>query len=138
MKLLLDTNIVSELRKGARANTHVRAWFDAVDEDALYLSVLTLGELRRGVERVRRRDPVGASALQHWLARVREQFSERIVPVDAAIAERWGMLGVPDPIPTIDGLLAATALVHGMTMVTRNTADFAPTGVQLLNPFVAF
>ena len=135
MRYLLDTNVLSELRKGARAHASVRAWFEAVDDDAVFTSVLVLGELRRGVESIRRRDPVAAVALEQWLERLKEQFAERLLPIDATTADRWGCLNVPDPLPTVDGLLAATALAHGMMLVTRNTRDVERSGVTMLNPF---
>jgi len=135
VSFLLDTNLVSELRKGPRINAGVRAWFDAVDESDLFLSVLVVGELRQGVERIQRRDAPGARALSIWLERLIEQHADRILPVDIAIAELWGRLNVPDPLPTVDGLLAATALVNDLTLVTRNLADIARTGARTLNPF---
>lgn len=136
MSFLLDTNLVSELRKGPRINPGVRAWFDAVDDADLFLSVLVIGELRQGVERIQRRDAPGARSLSLWLERVIEQHANRILPVDITIAELWGRLNVPDPLPTVDGLLAATALVKDLTLVTRNLADVARTGARTLNPFV--
>lgn len=135
MSFLLDTNVLSELRKGERANTGVLTWFEGVSDEDLFTSVLVLGELRRGVELVRRRDPIAASALEQWLARLEEQFADRILPVDRETADRWGLLNVPNPVPTVDGLLAATALAHELTLVTRNTRDVARTGVSLVNPF---
>jgi predicted nucleic acid-binding protein len=135
VKYLLDTNVVSELRKRDRANQLVTAWLRERKPQELFLSVLTLGELRRGAERVSRRDPRSAVALRTWLDRTRTRFRDRIVNVDAAVADRWGRLGAVDPLPDIDGLLAATALVHGMTVVTRNVRHIAPTGAPHLNPF---
>ncbi|MCI0343857.1 MAG: type II toxin-antitoxin system VapC family toxin [Chloroflexi bacterium] len=134
MSWLVDTNVLSELRKGERAPAGVRAWFAGAAEDELFTSVLVLGELRRGVESIRRRDVPAALALEQWLTRLTDTFSERILPIDSAIADRWGRLNVPDPIPTVDGLLAATALVHDLTLVTRNTRDVERTGVRLLDP----
>lgn len=134
---LVDTNVLSELRKGARAAAGVRAWFDEVEDAGLFTSVLVVGELRRGVESLRRRDPRGAAALEQWVLRLVESFSDRVLPIDGAVAERWGRLNVPDPVPTVDGLLAATALVHELTLVTRNTRDVLRTGVRCLNPFEA-
>jgi len=131
---LLDTNVVSEVRK-PQADPHVRAWFASVASDSLYLSVLTVGEIRRGVERLRRRDPAQAAIFETWLARLRREYADRLLPVTAEIAEEWGRLNVPDPIPTIDGLLAATARVRGLVLVTRNTADLVRTGVRVLDPF---
>jgi toxin FitB len=99
------------------------------------LSVLTIGEIRRGVERIRRRDAKSARALEAWLRRLVAEHSDRILPIDEAVAEEWGRLGVPDPIPVIDGLLAATARVHGLTFATRNQKDVMRTGVPYVNPF---
>jgi len=132
---LLDTNVLSELRKGDRANAGVLSWFAQVDDDSLFTSVLVLGELRRGIESLRRRDPRAAISLDQWLARLTEQFSDRLLPIDEETALQWGHLNVPDPVPTVDGLLAATAMVHGLTLVTRNTGDVARTGVPLIDPF---
>lgn len=135
MSFLLDTNILSEIRKGERADAGVRRWFATVEDDELYLSVLTIGEIRLGVERVRRRDATGARTLEAWLRAVTRRHQERILPVDAEVCEAWALLNVPDPVPVVDGLIAATAQVNGLRVVTRNTADFAPTGVPLVDPF---
>ena len=135
MSFLIDTNVLSELRKGRRADRGVRKWFEAADDKGLYTSVLVLGEIRRGVESIRRRDAAGAAALDQWLARMNESFGDRIVAIDAAVADRWGLLNVPDRVPTVDGLLAATALVHDLTVLTRNVRDFTRTGAKVENPF---
>ncbi len=135
MSFLVDTNVISELRKGRRANAKVRAWMESIDDVALHLSVLVIGELRQGVERLRRRDPVAAANLDRWLHELAQSHADRILPVDAAVADRWGRLNVPDPISAVDGLLAATALVHSLTLVTRNTRDVRRTGVRHFDPF---
>jgi toxin FitB len=135
VRYLLDTNVLSELRKGTQSHPLVRQWFEGAQDESMFTSVLVLGELRRGVESIRRRDPVAAVALHQWLARLVDQFAERVVGVDTATVNRWGMLCVPDPVPTVDGLLAATALEHDMTLVTRNARHVARTGVATLNPF---
>ncbi len=135
MSYLIDTNVISELRKQDRADEAVSSWFSNLDQSEIYLSVLTIGEIRRGVESVSRRDPEAGSSLNQWLSRISMGFENRIVPVDVAIAEEWGRMNVPDPLPVIDGLLAATARIRGMTLATRNTRDIARTGVALLNPF---
>ena len=135
MTFLLDTNVVAEIRKGPRANANVRSWFAALDPEAILLSVLTVGEIRRGIESVRRRDPTAARALERWLRQVLTDHSDRILPVDLAVADEWGRLNVPDPLPVIDGLLAATARVHGLTLATRNVKDFARSGADVVNPF---
>ena len=135
MSYLLDTNVISELRKGERANPSVVSWFADIADEEIFLSVLTIGEIRRGVESVRRRDPDSAAALDSWLARLGEAHRDRIVRVDRPIAEEWGRMNVPDPLPVIDGLLAATARILGLTLVTRNTVDVEGTGIELLDPF---
>jgi len=135
LSYLLDTNVISELRKGERADTNVSAWFDGLDDEEIYLSVLTIGEIRRGIESVRRRDPDSAAALDSWLARLDEAHGDRILAVDQTVAEEWGRMNVPDPLPVVDGLLAATARVAGLTFVTRNVADVKSSGVELLDPF---
>ena len=135
MSWLVDTNVLSELRKGERANEGVGAWYATAREEDLFTSVLVLGEVRRGIESIRRRDIPSALALEQWLLRLTTTFSERVLPIDAQVADRWGCLNVPDPIPTVDGLLAATAKVHRMTLVTRNTTDIGNLSVPILNPF---
>ena len=134
MSWLVDTNVLSELRKGERAEEGIKAWFATTAEEDLYTSVLVLGQIRRGVESIRRRDTASALALDLWLRRLATGFGERILPVDIRVADRWGALNVPDPVPTVDGLLAATALVHDLVLVTRNVRDVAATGVQVLDP----
>ena len=137
MSYLIDTTVISELRKGARADRRVADWFAGLAEDDLYLSVLTIGEIRTGIERIRRRDRRAAASLERWLREVLEAHRDRILPVDEAVAEEWGRLNVPDPLPVVDGLLAATATVHGLVLATRNVKDLRRTGVPLLNPFEA-
>jgi toxin FitB len=127
--------VLSEVRKRERADPGVRDWFDQVAEDEIFLSVLVVGELRQGIERRRRRDPVAARQLERWLATLLEAYSDQILPVDQRVAELWGQINVPDPLPTVDGLLAATALAHDLTVVTRNDRDFARSGATVLNPF---
>jgi toxin FitB len=135
VKFLLDTNIIAEIRKGSRANARVRSWFVALESDAILLSVVTIGEIRRGIENVRRRDPVAARALERWLRRLLADHADRILAVDLPVAEEWGRLNVPDPLPVIDGLLAATAKVHGLILATRNVKDVARSGADVVNPF---
>ena len=135
MSYLIDTNVISELRKGKRCDVHVATWYAGIGEDELFLSVLTIGELRRGIDGIRRRDPKTAAELNRWLRTVVESYQDRILAVDRATAEEWGRMNVPDPLPVIDGLLAATAKVHGLSLVTRNTKDIARTGVNYLDPF---
>ena len=137
MNYLIDTNIISEVRKGERCDPNVAAWYAAIDETELYLSVLVAGEIRRGIELARRRDPARARALQRWLGQVDAAFGDRILPIGRTEADEWGRMGAQRPIPVIDGLLAATAKVHGMTLVTRNDSQVAGLGALLLNPFRA-
>ena len=135
MSWLVDTNVLSEFRKGKRADRGVRRWFKDVQAGELFTSVLVLGEVRRGIALIARRDPLAATALEQWLARLLETFGDRVLPVDTAVADRWGLLNAPDPLPTVDGLLAATALVHDLTLVTRNVRGLERTGVTLHDPF---
>ncbi len=135
MSFLIDTNVISELRKRDRADRNVTSWFSDLDQEEIYLSVLTLGEIRKGIENVSRRDPQAGSSLNQWLSRITMGFEDRIIPVDGAIAEEWGRLNTPDPLPVIDGLLAATAKIRGLTLATRNTSDIARTGIALFDPF---
>jgi toxin FitB len=132
---LIDTNVISELRKGARADRRVADWFARLADDDIYLSVLTIGEIRKGIERIRLRDRRAAASLDRWLRDVVDAHRDRILAVDEAVAEEWGRLNVPDPLPVVDGLLAATAAVHGLVLATRNVKDLRSTGVPLLNPF---
>ena len=136
---VLDTNVVSELRKIrlGRADANVAKWADSVDAVDLYVSAITVQELTIGVLLAERRDPVQGAVFRAWLdGQVLPAFAGRILSVDVAVAERSALLHVPDPRPIRDGLIAATALVHRMTVVTRNTSDFEPTGVATLNPWL--
>jgi toxin FitB len=132
---LLDTNVLSELRKGPRCNPHVVAWFAPIPHDEIYLSVLVIGEIRRGIERLRSRDPQATAVLEEWLTQVTTGHHGRILAVDHVVAEEWGRMTTVRPLSTVDSLLAATAKVHGLTLVTRNVTDIAATGVAYLNPF---
>jgi hypothetical protein len=134
---LIDTNVISEVRKGPRADPNVSAWYGSISDDSLYLSVLVLGEIRRGIERRRPQDAGQAAALERWLAAILRGFSDRILPIDRAVADEWGRMGVSRPISVVDGLIAATAKVHAMTLVTRNIADVRDLGVAALNPFAS-
>ncbi|TDW77674.1 type II toxin-antitoxin system VapC family toxin [Kribbella pratensis] len=135
MSYLLDTTMVSEFRKKTPDAGAVK-WFDSVRSGQLYVSALMVGELRKGIERLADRDPTQAAALDDWCRRLVRGFSDRIIPVTQDIAETWGRLSARTPLPVVDGLMAATALVHDWTFVTRNTTDVEPTGVRVLNPFV--
>ena len=137
---LLDTNVVSELRKVrlGNADKHVARWADSVDAADLFLSAITIQELEIGILLAERRDPAQGAVFRAWLnSHVLPAFSGRVLAVDTAVAQRSARLHVPNPRPVRDGLIAGTALVHGMTVVTRNVADFEPTGVPVLNPWEA-
>ncbi len=134
MTFLLDTNVVSETRR-KRPDPRVVSWFRDADPSALHISVLTLGEIAKGVARHSAHDKTQAAALKQWLDATRVVYADRIVSIDAEIAEAWGQLAAMRTRPVIDGLLAATALVRGMTLVTRNIADVADTGVAVLDPW---
>lgn len=135
MSFLIDTNIISEVRKGDRCDATVAAWWAGVAEDDLWLSALVVGEIRKGVELARRRDPRKAEVLEAWLSDVLSGFGDRVLPVDATVAEEWGRMNAIRPVPVIDALLAATAKANDLTLVTRNEADVAGLGVEVLNPF---
>jgi toxin FitB len=135
LSYLLDTNIVSEMRKPNR-HPNVHAWATSVTSADLHISVLVLGEIRRGIETLRSRDPAQAAAIERWLAGLPREYGDRIIPITGRVAEHWGRLNVPRTVAPIDGLMAATAIVMGLTFVTRNTADVERTGVMLLNPFL--
>ena len=133
---LLDTNVTSEVRKGSRCDANVANWYSGVDESRLFISSLSIGEIRRGIELGRRRgDLHQANALETWLQTVMQQFSNRILNVDTTVAETWSAMSTTRPIPAIDGLLAATAMKHNLVLVTRNVADVEGLGIQILNPF---
>lgn len=137
MSFLIDTNVISEVRKGARCDPGVSSWYKEIADEDLFLSTLVLGEIRKGVEHARPRDPDKAEALERWLSAVVAAFGDRVLHIDNAVADRWGRMVAVRPIPVIDGLLAATAATHGLTLVTRNSRDVAGLGAQVLNPFKA-
>ena len=131
---LLDTNVVSETRKN-RPDSGVTAFLTAADSAGLFLSVLTLGELRKGVEARRKTDPLAADRLGAWVDTIETEFADRLLCVDAATAKVWGELSAGRSLPVIDTLIAATAIRHGVTLVTRNTGDFESTGAPLVDPW---
>jgi predicted nucleic acid-binding protein len=135
---LVDTDVISEARRGERANPGVKAFFVKVTHDdvAVYLSVITIGELRQGVEKIRHRnDNAQAEQLERWLQRVTTEYADSILPFDEEMAHIWGRLRVPNVENPLDKQIAATALINDLTVVTRNGAHYQPTGVRILNPF---
>jgi len=137
MTWLIDANIISEVRKGPRCQPAVAAWWAGAEDRDLFLSALTLGEIRKGIEGVRPRDPGRAAALEGWLAEILAAFGPRVLGVGADVAEAWGRMPALRSVPVIDALLAATARVHDLVLVTRNTADVEGLGARLLNPFAS-
>lgn len=136
---LIDTDIISESRKGVRANAGVRNFFEqaSLEQTPVFLSVVTVGELRRGVELIRhRRDTAQAKRLEKWLTQLLRHYGDYVLDIDTDIAQLWGRLRVPHHENALDKLIAATALVHDLTVVTRNYDDFARTGARVLNPFL--
>jgi predicted nucleic acid-binding protein len=131
---LLDTNVVSEGRRRV-PNPSVALFMDSIRDENAFVSVLTLGELRKGAAMRSRTDPVGAERLGHWINEVEAAFERRILLVDLPIARLWGELAAVKPRPSVDTLIAATAIVHDLTLVTRNTRDIADTGVAFVNPW---
>ena len=135
MRFLVDTNIISEIRKRDRAHPNVVRWVARTPAEEIGTSVLVLAEIRHGIELKRRNDPEQAKSLDRWFSQMRSGLGDRVLPIDEPVAEAWALLGIPDPLPLIDGLLAATAKVHGLTLVTRNVANIAVAGVSLIDPF---
>jgi hypothetical protein len=135
VNVLVDTNVVSELKRGRHANPRVLAWFSTVPKECVFTSVIVLGEVRRGIELVARRDKPQAEALERWYASVRARLENRVLVVDEPIMMVWSKISAPNMLPAYDGLIAATALVHGMTVVTRNALDYRRAGVDVINPW---
>ncbi|MBV9739121.1 MAG: type II toxin-antitoxin system VapC family toxin [Hyphomicrobiales bacterium] len=137
MSYLFDTNIISEIRKGARSDPHVSAWYASIADEDIFLSTLVLGEIRKGIELARSRDAGRAVAPERWLRGVETAFDGRVLGIDNTVSDQWGRMSAMRPVSVIDGLLAATALTAGLTLVTRNDRDVAGLGVTVLNPFKA-
>ena len=135
---LVDTDVISEARKGSQGNPGVRAFFARASQEGaeLYLSAVTIGELRQGVERIRHRgDRAQAQKLEEWLLRVTSAYADRILPLDEETAQIWGRVRVPNPENPLDKQIAATALIHDLEVISRNVAHYGPTGVRVRNPF---
>jgi len=134
---LLDTHVLSEIRKGSgRAHPQVWEWWLGMQDQELFLSVMTLGEIRKGIDRLGLRDAPKSLVLERWLEEVKHAFRERLIEVTVGIAERWGKLQAIRTLPEVDALLAASVLEHDLTLVTRNEADFAGLGIRVINPFL--
>lgn len=135
MSYLIDTNVVSEIRKAERCDPRVLNWYQFVDPADLFLSTLVVGEIRKGIELARRSDPEKAARFEDWLRKIQTAFGARILGIDNSVSDRWGRMCAIRPIPMVDGLMASTAATHGLTLVTRNERDIAGLGVAVLNPF---
>lgn len=135
MNYLIDTNIISEVRKGPRCHPRVAAWYASLDDEDIYLGVLVLGEIRKAIERARPNNPSNARTLEEWLHTVINSFAERILPVDQSVADEWGRMSGKRATSTIGALLAATPKVHRMTLATRNVTDVADLVADVFNPF---
>ena len=135
---LLDTNVLSEIRKGPRrARPEVYQWWLGMRDQQLFLSVMTIGEIRKGIDRLGTRDASQSLILDRWLSEVKYAFRERLIEVPLSVAEHWGKLQAVRSLPEVDALLAASALKYDLTLVTRNEADFVGLGIRILNPFIA-
>ena len=135
MPFLLDTNILSELRKGKRCNSNVASWAAKESDQAHYISVLSLGEIRKGIEFLRKKSPADCISFEIWLQKIQSDYSNCTIAITSEIAGRWGELSALRPRPVIDSLLAATAIEHGLTLATRNTKDFEGLQISIVNPF---
>ena len=135
MKVLVDTNVLSELKRGRNAAPHVVAWFTQIPGDQVFTSVVVLGEIRRGIELMARRDKVQAAAFERWYTAIRGRFEDRVFVVDERVMTIWSHISVPDMLPAYDGLIAATALARDMIVATRNTRDYRRVGVDVIDPW---
>jgi toxin FitB len=137
VKVLVDTNVISELKRRKDPAANVVAWFAAMPGEQIFTSVVVLGEIRRGIELMARRDKPQAASLERWYVSMREKLADRVLDVDEAVMTAWSKISVPNPLPAYDGLIAATALIHGMTIATRNTVDYRRVGISIIDPWTA-
>jgi predicted nucleic acid-binding protein len=135
MNVLVDTNVISELKRGRNAAPRVVTWFAALAPQNVFTSVIVLGEIRRGIELIARRDRAQAEALEQWYTLVRERLGNRVLDVDEPVMSLWARISVPDMLPAYDGLIAATAMLHGLIVATRNTEDYRRAGAHVVNPW---
>lgn len=135
MNVLVDTNVISELKRDRNADQHVMAWYEKTPVEWLFTSVVVLGELRRGIELIARRDHPQAAKLELWYVSLRAQLSDRVLTVDEPVMNVWARISVPDRLPTYDGLIAATALVHNMAVASRDVHAYRRVGLSVINPW---
>jgi len=135
MNVLVDTNVISELKRGRKAALPVVTWFESLLPENVFTSMIVLGEIRRGIELIARRDKLRSEALEQWYAMMRERLGSRVLAVDEPVMTIWARLSVPKVLPVYDGLIAATALLHGLIIATRNTQDYRRAGVEVINPW---
>ena len=135
MNVLIDTNVISELKRGRKAALPVVTWFESLLPENVFTSMIVLGEIRRGIELIARRDKLRSEALEQWYAMMRERLGSRVLAVDEPVMTIWARLSVPKVLPVYDGLIAATALLHGLIIATRNTQDYRRAGVEVINPW---
>jgi toxin FitB len=136
VNILLDTNVISELKRGRNGAPHVVAWFKTLPPQSVFTSVIVLGEIRRGIELIARRDRPQAEVLDRWYSSIREQLGNRVLPVDESVMTLWARISVPNMLPAYDGLIAATALVHDLIIASRNIEDFRRAGAKVINPWL--
>jgi predicted nucleic acid-binding protein len=137
MSYLIDTNVLSEIRKGDKAHKKVRSWWKNTQNEEIFISVLVLAEVRRGIEQIRNSQPQKALMLENWLFEIIDRFRDRLLPINLRTADLWGLMGAERTLPLVDSLVAATAVTNNLTLVTRNTKDMQSCGARLLNPFEA-
>ena len=135
MNILVDTNVVSELKRGRKAAPRVAAWFAAMPPERIFTSVVVLGEIRCGIELIARRDKTQAEALDRWYATMRRRLGDRVLPVDEPVMATWARISVPDMLPAYDGLIAATALIHDLTVATRDATSYRRAGARVIDPW---
>jgi len=135
MNVLVDTNVISELKRGRKVALPVVTWFESLLPENVFTSVIVLGEIRLGIELIARRDKLRSEALEQWYAMMRERLGSRVLAVDEPVITIWARLSVPNMLPVYDGLIAATALLHGLIIATRNTQDYRRAGVEVINPW---
>lgn len=135
MNVLGDTNVISELKRGHKADRNVVDWIAAMQTDQIFTSVVVLGEIRRGIEQIARRDKPQGQGLERWYTSIRERLGDRVLPVDETVMTIWARISVPNMLPAYDGLIAATAIAYDLTLVTRDKLDYRRTGLRVIDPW---